>query len=189
MLLALALLLCSFISFNGVLAGETSSPATKDSTIIRSTAGCPSCPDSNCYKCTLGHEKTLESGFTQDAFINALVGFKLPVSSSSVTRCTVQFPAFTQPLQSPVTITITKAASSNWDEDTVTAENAPDFESPFTMVTVPPNTNMDPIDITQACKEAASDGQFSIYLGNQPGEIKIWSKDSGNPAILNITFT
>lgn len=170
------------------MAKEISIPAIKDSTILRSTVSCPNCPDRNCYKCTLGHENTLQANTGGLAYIRALVGFELPVPSSSVTGCSVQFPAFTQPLQFPVNVTVARAASSEWNEDTVDGENAPDSKRPFTMVTVPVNTNMGPINITQACRHAASDGQFSIYLGTQFDQIEIWSKDSGNPAILHIQF-
>ncbi|KAF9149305.1 hypothetical protein BG015_008902 [Linnemannia schmuckeri] len=167
-------------------ANEISRPAKKDSTIFRSTVNCPSCPESNCYKCTLGHENTLQANTGGLAYLRALVGFQLPIPSSSVMNCAVQFPAFTQPLQFPVNLTIALAASSNWDESTVNGENAPDSGDPFTMVEIPANTNMGPIDITPACKSAASDGEFSIYLGTKAGRIEVWSKDSGNPAILHV---
>ncbi|KAF9916064.1 hypothetical protein FBU30_001556 [Linnemannia zychae] len=169
-------------------ARKISRPAIKDSTILRSTVSCANCPDRNCYKCTLGHENTLQANTGGLAYIRALVGFKLPVPSSSVRRCTVQFPAFTQPLQFPLNITIAQSASSDWNENTVDGENAPDSGKPFTMVTIPANTNMGPIDITPACKNAMSDGQFSIYLGTQFGRIEIWSENSGNPAILHVTY-
>ncbi|KAJ2857533.1 hypothetical protein FB639_005990, partial [Coemansia asiatica] len=100
-------------------------PAVKDSTIYRSTVSCPDCPDRNCYKCTLGHENKLIANTGGLAYLGALVGFEMPVDGSNVKSCKVQIPAFSTPLQSPVTVVVSKAESSDWSEDTVDGENAP----------------------------------------------------------------
>ncbi|KAE8138557.1 hypothetical protein BDV38DRAFT_244095 [Aspergillus pseudotamarii] len=162
-------------------------PATKDSTIFRSTVSCPTCPDHNCYKCTLGHDATLEANTGGLAYIRSLIAFQLPVPAASITACTVQFPAFTKPLDAPVNVTAAQALSSDWDEDTVTGENAPDSGEVLTEIGVPAYANMGAIDVTPACKGADEDGNFSIFLGTKFGRIEVWSKDSGNPAILHIT--
>ncbi|KAJ1963604.1 hypothetical protein GGI12_001961 [Dipsacomyces acuminosporus] len=180
------LLLLSFVSFDGVSARKYDRPAIKDSTILRSTVSCPNCPVRNCYKCRLGHEKTLQANTGGLAFVRTLIGFRMPVDGSLVAKCTLQIPAFTTPLQYPVNVTFSRALSSSWNEGTVTGENAPDSGPPFNSVTVPAHTNMGPIDITQACRWA-NRRRFSIYIGTQFGRIEFWSKDSGNPAILHIT--
>ncbi|KAF7549267.1 hypothetical protein G7Z17_g6490 [Cylindrodendrum hubeiense] len=166
-------------------AAQIDRPALKDSTILRSTVSCPECPESNCYKCTLGHDTTLQANTGGRAYIRSLVGFKLPVSPSTVRSCTVQFPALTQQLPYPVNVTFSLAASSNWDELTVNGENAPGSGEPFITVAVPAYSNMGAVDITPACKAAGHNRQFSVYFGTQSGRIEIWSKDSGNPAILH----
>ncbi|KNG87174.1 hypothetical protein ANOM_003784 [Aspergillus nomiae NRRL 13137] len=162
-------------------------PATKDSTILRSTVSCPTCPDRNCYKCTLGHDGTLQANTGGLAYIRSLIAFQLPVPAASITACTVQFSAFTKPLEAPVNVTAAQALSSDWDEDTVTGENAPDAGDVFAEIEVPAYANMGAIDVTPACKGADEDGKFSIFLGTKFGRIEVWSKDSGNPAILHIT--
>ena len=162
-------------------------PALKDSTILRSTVSCPTCPDRNCYKCTLGHGATIEANTGGLAYIRSLIAFQLPVPAGSVTACTVQFPAFTKQIQAPVNVTAAQALSSDWDEDTITGERAPDSGEVFTEIEVPAYANMGFIDVTPACKGADEDGKFSIFLGTRFGRIEIWSKDSGNPAILHIT--
>ncbi|KAB8228081.1 uncharacterized protein BDW43DRAFT_323351 [Aspergillus alliaceus] len=164
-------------------------PAAKDSTIFRSTVSCPSCPDRNCYKCTLGHDNTLQANTGGLAYIRSLIGFQLPVPAASVKACTIQFPTFTQQLQFPVNVTLAQAVSSDWDESTVSGENAPDSGDIFTEIQVPAYTNMGPIDVTPACQNADNEGQLSIYLGTRFDRIEIWSKDSGNPAILHITVS
>ncbi|MEU6646199.1 hypothetical protein ABZ863_27140 [Saccharomonospora sp. NPDC046836] len=169
------------------VADEISTPAIKDSTILRSTVSAAGCPDLNAYKCTLGRTDTLQANTGGLAYVRALIGFQLAVPPSSVTRCTVQLAAFTKPLHNPVEVTVARAASAQWDEDAVDGENAPESGKPFTVATAWPHANLGPIDITPACKRAASDGQFSIYVGVQTGEIEVWSKDSGNPAILHVT--
>ncbi|KAI8867824.1 hypothetical protein GQ42DRAFT_164541 [Ramicandelaber brevisporus] len=168
-------------------AADTSRPAIKDSTILRSTVTCPNCPERNCYKCTLGHEPTLRANTGGLAFVRSLVGFQLPVPVASVTKCTVQFPGLKELRQFPLNVTVAVANSSNWCENTVTGENAPDSAAPFVTALVPAYSNIPAIDITPACKSAGYDGQFSIYLGAQFDSFEIWSKDSGNPAILHIT--
>ncbi|KAJ2001682.1 hypothetical protein GGI02_004903 [Coemansia sp. RSA 2322] len=165
---------------------QHSTPATKDSTIMRSTVSCPNCPDRNCYECTLGHNTTLVANTGGLAFIQSLIGFKMPVDGSSVASCSIQIPAFTTPLQYPVTVQIFKADSSSWNEDTVTANNAPAPGNMVTSVLVPAYNNLPATDITAAC-QAADNRKFSVYIGTQFDRIEFWSKDSGNPAILHIT--
>ncbi|KAI8318835.1 hypothetical protein GQ54DRAFT_299815 [Martensiomyces pterosporus] len=183
-LLTLALLLLT--CFTGVSSYQVDTPATKDSTIMRSTVSCSNCPNRNCYECTLGHDPTLVANTGGLAYIRALIGFSMPVDSSQVSNCTIQIPGFTTQLQAPVTILVWEAVSSNWNEDTVTADNAPDAGSQIASVTVQAYNNLGPVDITPAC-QAAANGQFSIYIGTQFDRIEFPSKDSGNPSILHIT--
>ncbi|KAL2848088.1 hypothetical protein BJY01DRAFT_162781 [Aspergillus pseudoustus] len=164
--------------------------AIKDSTILRSTVSCTACPDNDCYKCTYGLEDNLRANTGGLAWIRSLVGFQLPenVDSSDVTKCTVQFPAFTSLPQYDFNLTVVPAVSSDWDEDTVNGNNAPDSTDDVTLVPVPALTNPPLLDVTSACQNADENGQFSIYLGAAFGSFEIWSKDSGNPAVLHITF-
>lgn len=168
--------------------GKVSQPASKDATILRSSTGCPQCPESNCYKCTLGHDDTLEASLGARAFVNFLVGFELTVPTSKIKECTVQFPAFTKPRPAPVNVTISRAKSSDWDEDTVNGENAPEPDARFASYPVDAYANMGALDITPACKAADDQGRFTIAVGTETGGIEIWSKDSGNPAILHVKY-
>ncbi|KAF3482731.1 uncharacterized protein GIQ15_02055 [Arthroderma uncinatum] len=167
---------------------ELSRPALKDSTILRSTVSCPDCPERNCYKCTLGHNNTILANTGGLAYIRSIVGYQLPVPAKKVRKCTVQFPAFTTPLQAPINVTVSRALSSDWNEDTVSGETAPDSGDVFNTVQVPAYNNMEALDVTQACKAASASGEFSIYLGSQFGRFEIWSKDSGNPSILHTYY-
>ncbi|KAJ2728723.1 hypothetical protein IW152_005886 [Coemansia sp. BCRC 34962] len=154
---------------------------------MRSTVSCTNCPNNNCYECTLGYDQKLVANTGGLAFVQALIGFKMPVSGSSVSSCTIQIPAFTTPLQYPITVQFFTAALSDWDEDTVTANNAPAAGTLINSVEVPAYNNLVATDITAACQSAGSDGEFSVYLGAQFGHFEFWSKDSGNPAIIHIT--
>ncbi|KAJ1721178.1 hypothetical protein LPJ53_004279 [Coemansia erecta] len=176
----------SDVSVDNAKGGKVDTPAVKDSTIYRSTVSCPDCPDRNCYKCTLGYNNTLLANTGGLAYISALVGFDMPVKGSSVKSCTVQIPAFTTPLQSAITVVISKAASSDWDEATVDGENAPAIGDQIASVEVPAFNNLAAVDITPAC-QSAKNKKFSIYFNAQFGRFEFWSKDSGNPAILHIT--
>ncbi|KAJ2890077.1 hypothetical protein GGI21_006314 [Coemansia aciculifera] len=111
----------------------------------------------------------------------------MPVKGSSVASCYIQIPAFTTPLQSAITVQAFTASSSDWNEDTVTADNAPTAGSLVNEMQVPAFNNLGPFDITAACKTADKNGKFSVYLGAQFGRYEFWSKDSGNPSILHIT--
>ncbi|KAJ2741238.1 hypothetical protein GGI20_005322 [Coemansia sp. BCRC 34301] len=162
-------------------------PATKDSTIMRSTVSCPTCPNFDCYQCTLGRNETLVANTGGLAFIQALISFDMPVKGSEVASCFIQIPAFKTPLQYPVVVQAFTAASLDWDEDTVSANSAPDAGSLVNSVEVPAYNNLGPFDITAACQSATDNGEFSVYLGAQFGHFEFWSKDSGNPAILHIT--
>lgn len=168
--------------------GEVTLPASKDSTILRSTTNCPNCPDHNCYKCTLGHDDILEASSGARALVRFLVGFELSVPASKIKECTVQFPAFTKPRPTPVNVTISRAQSSDWDEATVNGENVPEADVIFASYPVAANANMGPLDITPACRGADAKGKFTIEVGTESGGIKIWSKDSGNPAILHVKY-
>lgn len=169
-------------------AAEIDRPAVKDSTILRSTTNCPQCPDQNCNRCTLGHEEILEANRGARAFMQSLIGFELPVPADQVTACSVQTPAFTKLPEIDIDVTVAAATSSDWDEDTVNGENAPDSGVYFNTVHVPALSNLPAFDVTEACKAADEDGQFSIYLAINTGSMAIWSKDSGNPAILHVTY-
>ncbi|KAJ2077427.1 hypothetical protein H4R24_005135 [Coemansia sp. RSA 988] len=160
-------------------------PAVKDSTILRSTTNCPQCPESNCYKCTLGHNNTLVASSGGLAFLQSLVGFDMPVTGTQVESCRVQIPAFLTH-QYPLTVIISSAAATNWDEDTVDGSNAPASGDIITSVDVPAFNNLGAVDISSACK-AAVNGEFSIYFSAGSNRYEFWSKDSGNPAILHIT--
>ncbi|KAJ2340186.1 hypothetical protein IWW50_006758 [Coemansia erecta] len=179
-----AVLLASVSSVSGA---NVDTPAVKDSTILRSTVSCPDCPESNCYKCTLGHDDKLSARTGGLAYIQSLVGFHMPVGASQVTSCTVQIPAFATRHEYPLTVVISQAAASDWNEDTVNGENAPAPGSTIATVDVPAYANLGAVDITPACK-AAINGEFSIYFGVQTDSYEFWSKDSGNPAILHIAY-
>ncbi|GES57942.1 uncharacterized secreted protein ARB_00595; Flags: Precursor [Aspergillus terreus] len=171
-------------------AAETATPATKDSTIYRSTVSCPACPDRNCYKCTLGHNDTLVANTGGLAYLRWLVGFDLPagVRPAAVTACTVQFPAFVAPTSAAFNVTVSSAVSADWDEDTVSGENAPDAGAVLSTVQVAAGANLPALDVTGACRGASGDGAFSIYVGTVFGRMEVWSKDSGNPAILHVSY-
>ncbi|KAH8429343.1 uncharacterized protein LDX57_007009 [Aspergillus melleus] len=169
------------------LAATTDRPAVKDSTILRSTAGCPACPEQNCLKCTLGFHETLEAKADAHNFTRTLVGFKIPVLPSSIIKCTVQFPAFTRPSRDPVNITVAAASSPDWDEGTVTGETAPVCGPVFATFNVPEYGNPPALDVTPACLRADDQGRFSVYIGTDDGRFEIWSKDSGNAAILHVS--
>ncbi|KAJ2557986.1 hypothetical protein GGH12_006029 [Coemansia sp. RSA 1822] len=166
-------------------SGNVDTPAVKDSTILRSTVSCPDCPENNCYKCTLGHENTLRTNTGGLAYVQSLIGFHMPVDASQVINCTVQIPAFTTRHENPFTVVISQAAASDWNEDTVTGENAPAPGDTIAQIDVPAYNNLGPVDITPACKTAIN-GDFSVYFGVRTDSYEFWSKDSGNPAILHI---
>ncbi|KAE8150344.1 hypothetical protein BDV25DRAFT_112747 [Aspergillus avenaceus] len=170
------------------LALTRMTPATKDATITRTTVSCPSCPENNCSKCTLGNEPTLKANTGGLAYSRSLVGFELPVPATRVLKCTVQFPAFTKPLQAPVNVTISGAESSDWDENTVTAENAPEAGDVLDEVEVEAHQNLRALDITDACHGADIQRRLSVYLGTRFGTIEVWGKNSGNAAILTVQY-
>ncbi|KAL3478765.1 hypothetical protein BJX99DRAFT_256177 [Aspergillus californicus] len=165
-------------------------PSIKDATIMRSTVSCTGCPENDCYRCTYGSNDTLRVNTGGLAWIRSLVGFQLPenVDPSSVTKCTVQFPAFKKLPQSGFEMTVVPAVSSDWDEETVNGNNAPAATDEISTVTVPELTNPPLLDVTNACNLADEDGRFSIYLGVEFGSYEIWSKDFGAPAVLHITY-
>ncbi|KAL4768873.1 hypothetical protein BDW60DRAFT_113131 [Aspergillus nidulans var. acristatus] len=173
-------------------AAQLNRPSVKDSTILRSTVSCPDCPESNCYKCRYGSEKTLRANTGGLAWIRSLVGFRLDLPEDiypdDITKCTVQFPAFTKLPNSAFNMTVIPAVSTDWDEVTVNGENAPASTDDVAVYPVQALTNPPLLDVTEACWLADDDGQFSIYLGAEFGSYEIWSKDSGNPAVLHVYY-
>ncbi|KAF9886672.1 hypothetical protein FE257_011186 [Aspergillus nanangensis] len=182
---------------------QISRPATKDSTIYHSTSNssCPSCPSKTCTKCTLGHATTLQANTTTNtsdglASLRWLVAFEmppLPRGVSAITRCTIQFPGLVRVMSAPVNVTVTEAVSSAWDEDTVSGENAPGEllgrEGPLVNVQVPAFANLEALDVTEVCRKVVTGGEFSVYVGTVGGGLlEVWSRDSGNAAILHVFF-
>ncbi|KAI7819880.1 hypothetical protein BX661DRAFT_146984 [Kickxella alabastrina] len=186
LLASIALLFSSIAVVCHGLSRNYAYPATKDSTILRSTVSCPSCPENNCYKCTLGNATTLVANTGGLAYSRALIGFQMSVPGSSITSCSIQIPAFVAPLQAPITVVIGRAESSWWSEDRVTGENAPEELEEVASVDVPAFNNLGPTDITKACQKAVN-GSFSVYFSARFGHFEFWSKNSGNPAILHVT--
>ncbi|KAL4810757.1 hypothetical protein BDV18DRAFT_127939 [Aspergillus unguis] len=171
-------------------AAQINRPAIKDSTIIRSTVSCAECPDHDCYQCRYGQTNTLRANTGGLAWLRSLVAFRLPedVNPSDIIKCTVQFPAFVKLPEYAFNMTMVPAVSSNWDEITVTGTNAPSWWDDAVLYHVPAYTNPPLLDVTDACWNAAVDGQFSIYIGSQSGSYEIWSKESGNPAVLHVYY-
>ncbi|KAJ2781307.1 hypothetical protein GGI15_003251 [Coemansia interrupta] len=161
-------------------------PATKDSTINRATIACHDCPDSDCFKCTLGKNATVVAYTGTNINISALIGFDMSVDGSSVKSCNIQIPAFTDLPQSDITVIISKAAPTDWNEDTVTGKNAPAVSAQIASVVVPALNNLGPVDITPAC-QGAVDGKFSVYFSAKSGRYEFWARDWGSPAILHVT--
>ncbi|KAJ1862004.1 hypothetical protein LPJ73_000881 [Coemansia sp. RSA 2703] len=161
-------------------------PATKDSTINRSTTACRDCPNSDCFKCVLGRNATVVANTNTNINISALIGFDLGIDSTSVKSCIIQIPAFTDLPQSDITIIISKAAPADWSEDTVTGENAPAVGDQIVSVVVPALSNLGPVDITTACQSAVK-GKFSVYFSAKAGRYEFWARDYGDPAILHVT--
>ncbi|KAJ2156630.1 hypothetical protein GGF46_005052 [Coemansia sp. RSA 552] len=175
---ASALLLASSAS-----AANYAGPAAKDSTIMRSTVSCPDCPESNCYKCTLGNEDTLKANTGGLAFIMSLIGFDHGLDGHSIVSCNVTVPAFTRLSPQEIGVNVYNGGAFDWDESTVTSETVPGPGDLIAQITVPSYGNIGTIDITPAC-QAAVDGKFNIFFGSASGSYEFWSKDSGNPAIL-----
>ncbi|KAL4911282.1 hypothetical protein BDW74DRAFT_172748 [Aspergillus multicolor] len=173
-------------------AAQINRPSVKDSTILRSTVTCVECPERSCYQCRYGAETNLRANTGGLAWIRSLVGFRLDLPEDrypdDITKCTVQFPAFTKLPEAAFNLTVSPAVSSDWDEVTVNADNAPASTDDLTVYHVPALTNPPLLDVTNACWLAGDDGQFSIYLGAEFGSYEIWSKDSGNPAVLHIYY-
>ncbi|KAG0221785.1 hypothetical protein BGW41_006532 [Actinomortierella wolfii] len=177
------------------LALEKSTPAIKDSTVVFYWFTCWECPDNECSKCRFGNDPilTIQAGGRADT--RALVGFTLPdevlAPSSEITSCSIQFPPFAYPLEFGGKFHVFLADSSDWEEEAVSRETAPGREyDPLADIEVLSYENLGPIDVTPACQkvQGSADGQFSIYLTTEIGYHTIWSKDSGNPATLHVTY-
>ncbi|KAL4881255.1 hypothetical protein BJY04DRAFT_62224 [Aspergillus karnatakaensis] len=171
-------------------AKQLNRPSIKDATITRSTSSCATCPENNCYKCTHGSDDTIRANTGGLAWVRSIVGFQLPaeVDPSSVTECTVQFPAFTKLPETGFNLTVVSAVSSDWEEAVVNGDNAPPTTDAIELIAVPKLTNPPLLDVTFACQNADERGEFSIYLGVEFGSWEIWSKDSGFPAVLHVIF-
>ncbi|KAJ2077428.1 hypothetical protein H4R24_005136 [Coemansia sp. RSA 988] len=159
-------------------------PAVQDATILRSPSICAECPESDCNKCSFGRNNTLVAS-TGVAFYQSLIGFHMPVAGFQVESCTVQIPALLRH-DKTVNVIISHAGTEQWTEDKVNSGNSPAFGTVLTSVELPPNNNLGPIDVTQACR-AANQGEFSLYFAAGTERYEFWSRDSGNPALLHIT--
>ncbi|KAG0028660.1 hypothetical protein BGZ82_008329 [Podila clonocystis] len=170
-------------------AAETSTVAIKDATILQTGQTiCDKCPNSRCDMCPHGHETNLTMNLGLRTYIRALVGFRLPVPASQVTSCTVDFPDFSAPTRSEMEMEISTAASSAWDEATVTGANAPESVASVAKVKVAPGGRMTGVDITAACQAADAEGLFSTYLRAGWEYVQLPSKEAGKPATLHVKY-
>ncbi|KAF9008089.1 hypothetical protein BGZ52_008153 [Haplosporangium bisporale] len=165
-------------------AAETTTTAIKDATILQT--GQTICTNSRCDMCPRGQEAKLTMNLGLKTYIRALVGFHLPVPASQVTSCTVDFPDFITPLRSETELEIATAASSTWDEGTVTGANAPESGSAIAQVKVAPGGRITGVDVTAACRAADANGLFSIYVRGSWEFVELPSKEAGKPATLHV---
>ncbi|KAJ2777120.1 hypothetical protein H4R18_005318 [Coemansia javaensis] len=160
-------------------------PAAKDATIVISSSSCPACPESNCNKCTWGTNSTLATSTSATTVMRALIGFTLDFDGSLVKTCTLQIPGFDPKTTVDGTINVNQAENKDWDEATVDGENAPAVWGQAASVAVPAYSNLPAVDISQICR-SSQNRQFSVYLTSPGTQYTIPSKDSGNPAILQV---
>jgi hypothetical protein len=171
-------------------AAETTTTAIKDATILQTGQTiCTECTNSRCDMCPHGQEDKLTMNLGLKTYIRALVGFHLPVPASQVTSCTVDFPDFITPPRSEMEMEIATAASSTWDEGTVTGANAPETGSAIAKVKVAPGGRMTGVDVTAACRAADANGLFSIYVRGSWEFIELPSKEAGKPATLHVIYS
>ncbi|KAJ2801705.1 hypothetical protein H4R20_003570 [Coemansia guatemalensis] len=161
--------------------------AAKDTTIIRSPLGCDECPDRDCSKCTLGRNDTLVVQSVGRLWhSHALVGFDMGINGSRVTKCVVRMPPFVERPKEKTVATVEEAVFYDWDEDSVTAVNAPPPKRPLAHYQLEPLADhLEPVDITPACQDAIG-GVFSIYFSSIAGGYTFPSREAGKPAILEI---
>ncbi|KAI8318103.1 hypothetical protein GQ54DRAFT_314797 [Martensiomyces pterosporus] len=160
--------------------------ATKDATIVYSTA---QCGDTPCALVNYGMDNTLTASQQNGDAVRIILGFALPDGyddPNAITSCELQLqrPVFAP--DSQYTLTATEA-SDNWDEATVNGlTNIPSGKT-LGSVLVTGNERPNTIDVTDACKDAvANGGAFSIWVDSDGLAVTFPSMQTGAASTVRV---
>ncbi|KAJ2055518.1 hypothetical protein GGI17_006624 [Coemansia sp. S146] len=137
-----------------------------------------------------GTQSTLTTFKGNKDYRRILLGFHVPAKvkdPSRITKCVLHVPVPKDSPDQDYSLTA-YTASSNWDEDSVNGATKITSTKELGTVNVPKGKNPGTIDVTGAC-QAASDGNFSMFVDTNQPLVTFYSKDSGKPTFtLDMTY-
>ncbi|KAJ1660158.1 hypothetical protein GGF38_003970 [Coemansia sp. RSA 25] len=162
--------------------------ATKDATVVYNLSQCGNAP---CALINHGMEPTLSASQQNGEAVRILLGFTLPAgisSSDSITACQLQMQ---RPVQGPneqYGLTASEALG-NWDQVTVNGLTNLPTGKVLGSVQATGNERPNVIDVTDACKDAASgssDGSFSLWIDTSGPAVMFPSMKTGAASVLRV---
>ncbi|KAJ1894710.1 hypothetical protein GGI03_005144 [Coemansia sp. RSA 2337] len=137
-----------------------------------------------------GTESTLTTFKGNKDYRRVLLGFHVPAKvkdPSRITKCVLHVPVPKDSPDQDYSLTA-YTASSNWDEATVNGATKVTSTKELGTVNVPKDKNPGTIDVTGAC-QAASEGNFSMFIDTNQPLVTFYSKESGKPTFtLDMTY-
>ncbi|KAJ1894659.1 hypothetical protein H4S04_008828 [Coemansia sp. S16] len=137
-----------------------------------------------------GTDSTLTTFKGNKDYRRVLLGFHVPAKvkdPSRITKCVLHVPVPKDSPDQDYSLTA-YTASSNWDEATVNGATKVTSTKELGTVNVPKDKNPGTIDVTGAC-QAASEGNFSMFIDTNQPLVTFYSKESGKPTFtLDMTY-
>ncbi|KAJ2002775.1 hypothetical protein GGI04_001543 [Coemansia thaxteri] len=161
--------------------------ASKDATVVYTLA---QCGDTPCTLINHGMEPTLSASLQDGEASRILLGFTLPpgTTADGIASCQLQMQ---RPVQGPSEQYTLTASEALGDWDQITVNGITDLPTGKTVGSVQSigNARPEPIDVTDACKDAAdagNGGAFSLWVDSSGPAVMFPSMKTGAAATLRV---
>ncbi|KAJ1919963.1 hypothetical protein H4219_001624 [Mycoemilia scoparia] len=176
---------CALFLASTVNAGLLQLPPNRDATVYQ-TGPCNQCVQDACRSCNYNDQPELLVSSQLRVQSNVLLNFNIPPVNYG---CYLLLPApntGTSSVGSATQLTVYPAATSNWQENTVTGENAPTRGNAVASRIINPTTYQ-VIDVSSICQNSTtgSNVDVSLYLGiNDNSYVRYNSLNNGGKISL-----
>ncbi|KAJ1821082.1 hypothetical protein LPJ56_001208 [Coemansia sp. RSA 2599] len=162
--------------------------ASKDSSVTYNT---DMCGDTACALISHGMEPTLVASSTTDQASRILLAFSMPSGikkSSQIVKCELQMQRPVKDVDGKYTLFVSEVSGS-WSENSVNALTDIKPGSVVGSIDAEGGERPGPIDVTQACQDAAGRNELGLLVDSSGPEVVFPSVNTGAASMLRITMS
>ncbi|KAJ1642646.1 hypothetical protein LPJ64_005525 [Coemansia asiatica] len=160
--------------------------ASKDSSVTYNT---DMCGDTACALISHGMEPTLVASSASDQASRILLGFQMPSGikkANQIVKCELQMQRPVKDVDGKYTLFVLEASGS-WSEDSVNGRTDVRPGNVIGSVDAEAGERPGPIDVTQACQDAAGQKELDLLVDSSGPEVVFPSMNTGAASMLRIT--